>query len=129
LALLPGVSAYPASEECKDADEVKFNWSWCVKNQESSSEIDQICYGDVFYQDMMFSSLKFVTKSADARCFFSYGEWQNKEVTGCDYAIERTYSTIYGDQILFPVTECTRNEVVVSVEGSFKEQKFKGILQ
>lgn len=124
-----GSTASPINKtniECDNNDEVRFEWNWCNQNLETGN-ITHVCYGTVYYQDMIFSSIKLEKTSSSNQCLFSNGSWEDINLVDCSRGIKREYMPIYGEQIKFQIDECYDNsQKVVSVKG---EQDSKEIFK
>jgi hypothetical protein len=94
------------SVDCEDTDEIRYKWDWCNKNEIENSLITQVCYGKVFYLDMIFDSVKLERTSTSKSCFFNTGALSNLSLSGCASSIRRAYSSINEQAVEIQVDEC-----------------------
>jgi hypothetical protein len=102
------VTEQKSAYNCQDSPEnqAKFQWTWCASNQVSSSEIGTVCYGELFYEDMIFRTIKLrPTRGGADHCLILAGGGSEDTVTavGCT---RNTITNYESDTGQVPVNAC-----------------------
>ncbi len=109
---------------CEDSPTSHFRWIWCGPNQVEGTALTQICYGRVYFEDMIFSAVKFEGANSK-QCFADSGTWQDSGIEGCERGIKRTYDPVSGAATAIEVNECLTSGIVTSVSGELSTQQFR----
>lgn len=105
-----------------------FQWKWCSPDQVAGGEIETVCYGTLFYQDMIFDSIKFENiANAKKQCAFSIGGGLPKTLAGCTTAVAAKYQNVFGLPTESTFTICARTDGKTAVSGNYWSSDFSAV--
>lgn len=100
-------------KKCESEPNAKFSWNWCQQNELEESRINEVCYGTLLFEDMLFFAVQLKSKinsDNSYQCLFSNGPSKDSESSDCARVIEREYMAAYGDENTTKINECIDND-------------------